>query len=69
MKIRNEWSNHTGLGAVNLLLNNVWVMYKYDIRTKGKPHFGWRKATTKLICAAIFGWFGKHSLLSCRIVK
>lgn len=67
--LKNSWSNHTGLSAANLSLNNYLVMYKWDIRTKGHPHSGWYKGTKRLIHSLLVGWFGPHNLRQCKIVK
>lgn len=67
--IKNKWSNHTGLAAMNLYLSNVWAMYKWDVRTKGSPYGGWKVGNKKLIKAAFLGWFGKHNVRSCKIEK
>lgn len=68
-EIKNKWSNHSGLSAMNLLLNNVYVMYRYDIRTNGKPYRGWRKGTLYLLKATFIGWWGKHNLRDCRVQR
>lgn len=67
MTLKNAWSNHTGLAAANLLLANVWTMYRWDVRTKGRPSRGWWRGTDYLLRAAIVGWWGPHRLRSCRV--
>jgi len=66
MKIRNTKHNHTGLAAVNLLLNNVWVMYKWEIKKDGKPRDGWRKGTFRLVKSF---WFTHWTFHKCRIER
>lgn len=66
--LKNKWSNHTGLSAANLLLDNVWVMYKWDIKRHGRPWRGWYKGTLYLLKALITGWWGKNDLRACKIV-
>src|SRR3954469_1141688 len=69
MTIRNQWSNHTGLAAMNLLLANVWTMYRWDIREKGQPSRGWWRGTKYLVRAALVGWWGPRCLHACRLQR
>lgn len=69
LKLRNRWSNHTGLGGANLYLNNVWVMLRYDVRHYGKPHGGWYVGLRKLGKALVTGWFGRTGIFNCRIER
>jgi hypothetical protein len=67
--LKNQWHNHTGLSAANLLLNNVWVMYRYDVQTNKRPYRGWFRGTLYLLRAVVTGWWGPHDLRACRIRK
>lgn len=55
-RIVNGWSNHTGLAAWNLWLNNVLAMWRYYRRT------GWPEYTSaahyrkQAVRAFFFGW-------------
>lgn len=56
LRIVNGWSNHRGLSAWNLWLNNEWVMFRYYERTgyqhgKTRRHYLWQ--ITK---AFVLGW-------------
>lgn len=55
----NRTTNHRGLSGVNLLLNNLWVMYKYYNRNgwpKGSPYTKPWRYRRNILKALITGW-------------
>jgi hypothetical protein len=58
LRIVNGWSNHRGLAAWNLWLNNEWRMFRYYERT-GWPADGFKGRRGYIRCilkALVLGW-------------
>lgn len=56
--MRNIKTNHTGLSAVNLYLNNVHVMNKYYLRHRKEVEYPirWKSRIKHTILACLIGW-------------